>query len=141
MNRPSRSWEAARSYLFLSTTAHFSLHPLLFQPREWPIKHVLVVAHAVGFAAAARCLLPSRAGAEGRSARRPQLLSFWQAGYLLGLGALELLCTFVLPAVSARRFPFLKLWLTSLYCAAGILFCWAKEALFWARLAAAPSGK
>lgn len=47
--------------------------------------------------------------------------------YLLGLGPLEVCCEVVFPLTSwERKYPFVPLLLTSVYCAVGITYAWTR---------------
>ncbi|KAF5828993.1 ALG6, ALG8 glycosyltransferase family-domain-containing protein [Dunaliella salina] len=49
--------------------------------------------------------------------------------YLTGIVALELYCSFVHPALLGAKLPFLPLMLTSMYCALGLGWVWARMLL------------
>jgi alpha-1,3-glucosyltransferase len=113
---------AGGEYLFLSTTAHYTIAPLLFQPREWPIKAaVMVLGFMVAWGVLA-CVNSTRG--DGRP-----LLGCVQLAFLfLGLPALELYCVAGHEAMfGPGRMEFLPLMATSVYCAAGVAFVWAVQ--------------
>ncbi|KAL4420176.1 hypothetical protein ABPG77_008312 [Micractinium sp. CCAP 211/92] len=140
---------AAGDFLFLNTVGTFSLFPLLFEPREYPIKLLLLVA----FNLIATAWLPrlqlapgSRAGGKKGGAKKKgskgggsggtdsqPLLRPLERLYLWGLVPLELAASWVLPHTAlGERLPFLPLAAVSLYCSAGMLWGWARlAAMAW----------
>ena len=53
------------------------------------------------------------------------LVRWYEALYLYGLVILHLYCTMVHPLTGlARRYPFLPLMMTSVYCALGVMWSW-----------------
>lgn len=70
---------------------------------------------------------PKRAQRSRRG--RPPLVPAWEAAYLWGLVPLELYCAIGHRALLGGRLPFLPLMITSLYCAAGVVYCWSRMAL------------
>ena len=63
------------------------------------------------------------------------LLSRGQLAYLLGLGPLELYCSFLHALLWRDALPFAPLMTTSAYCAAGVTGFWAAEFGRYAALA------
>lgn len=53
--------------------------------------------------------------------------------YLWGLVAVELATGWVLPPLLGDCLPFLPLMAVSLYCAVGMVYCWARWAAAWVR--------
>lgn len=71
----------------------------------------------------------STSGAAIFRRRSEALLSAAERRYLVGLALLEGYCAFGHAAVAGRgRLPFLPLLLTSVYCAVGVLWAWARLA-------------
>uniref|UniRef100_A0A8D0L8C6 Alpha-1,3-glucosyltransferase n=2 Tax=Sphenodon punctatus TaxID=8508 RepID=A0A8D0L8C6_SPHPU len=104
-------------YLFLSTTGHLSLFPLLFTAPEFPIKILLMLLFTVYSFSSLRALFRK----EG------PLLSSLETIYLIGLVPLEIFCEVVFPLTPWKlKFPFFSLLLTSVYCALGITYAWLK---------------
>ena len=121
----------AGEYVFVATVANYAVSPLLFQPREWPIKALVQVIGVV----VTRGTLRVAAGACGRKNGKGPLepvviLGRLQWAYLaLGLPALEWYATWGHAWVfGAGRFEFLPLMLTSTYCAAGVSFAYVVQA-------------
>ncbi|XP_035298278.1 probable dolichyl pyrophosphate Glc1Man9GlcNAc2 alpha-1,3-glucosyltransferase isoform X3 [Cricetulus griseus] len=55
------------------------------------------------------------------------LFNWMETVYLLGLGPLEVCCEFIFPLTSWKlKYPFIPLLLTSVYCAVGITYAWAR---------------
>lgn len=67
-----------------------------------------------------------------------RLLSRLEAGYLLGLVALEAAASWLLPALG-DRLPFLPLMATSLYCSVGMLYAWLWMAQEWVAIPGVPA--
>jgi alpha-1,3-glucosyltransferase len=137
----SSSAFAGGEYLFLSTVAHYAITPLLFQPREWPIKILAVVLGAAVTRGALRRVLavPSGGGTHGgvhhgktvSGDKQPlRLLGRVQWCYLaVGLPCVEAYaaaghCALFGPG----RMEFLPLMATSVYCAAGVAWAWGVQA-------------
>lgn len=129
---------ASGEYLFLSTVANYAIAPLLFQPREWPIK---IIAIALGAAVSRGVLRRILTGGKQGEAQRegvqprdnspppPRLLGRLQWWYLaIGLPAVEVYVAVGHSALfGTGRLEFLPLMLTSVYCAAGMVFTWGVQ--------------
>jgi alpha-1,3-glucosyltransferase len=101
------SRQEARLYLVTATTGHFSLFPLLFQPRELPTKVLLHLSHWL----LAGHLLPHAAP-----------LHLLERSYLALALPLFLYCEMLQPWLGLQAsLPFLPLLLYSLYCSIGII--------------------
>lgn len=70
----------------------------------------------------------------------PLLRSRIEFVYLLGLAPLELYCTFGHSLLMGKRFPFVPLILTSVYCALGVFYAWALQFRQYIGLAFASPG-
>ncbi|KAF4523091.1 hypothetical protein B566_EDAN003103 [Ephemera danica] len=113
----------ARSYLLLSTLGHYSLTPLIFTPFEMPLKALLVASHATY----AFLQLHQMFNVQGYNRRRLPLLSCIETLYILGLIPLFLYENVIHNLLwFSQNLPFLPLMLTSVYCAAGIFYCWCR---------------
>jgi len=110
------SRQEASLYLLTATTGHFSLFPLLFQPREVPTKVLLHLSHSL----LASHLLPHAA-----LSRLEQAYLALQVPVFLYS---ELLHPLLLPSL-----PFLPLLLYSLYCALGLTAAYCKFYLHYLR--------
>lgn len=123
-----RDYAYVRVFIILSATGIVSLFPLLFEPRETPVK---LLYTAIWFAVvrqslAARVLrpMPSNLGA---------IVHALETIYMYGL-ILLVVCTNVAwpliltaaPHLASAQFEFLPLMTTSVYCAVGVLWCWAR---------------
>ncbi|KAM9036250.1 probable dolichyl pyrophosphate Glc1Man9GlcNAc2 alpha-1,3-glucosyltransferase [Sarcophilus harrisii] len=101
-------------YLLLTTTGHYSLFPLLFTAPEFPIKVLLMLLFTVYSFSSLKTLF-----------RKEKLLNWIETIYLIGLGPLEICCELVFPFTPWKlKYPFVPLFLTSVYCAAGITYAW-----------------
>lgn len=109
----------AKYTLFLSIVSHFSLFPLLFKPNLALIKISLLLTYILIQCNGIRHLWPSM--------HRKHMLPLHELIYDLGLIAL-LFYEFILQyALNLdKRFPFLPLMLTSVYCSIGIMYFWLK---------------
>ncbi|XP_068963217.1 dolichyl pyrophosphate Glc1Man9GlcNAc2 alpha-1,3-glucosyltransferase isoform X4 [Petaurus breviceps papuanus] len=104
----------AAIYLLLTTTGHYSLFPLLFTAPEFPIKVLLMLLFTVYSFSSLKTLF-----------RKEKLLNWMETIYLIGLGPLEICCELVFPFTPWKlKYPFIPLFLTSVYCAAGITYAW-----------------
>ena len=117
----------AGEYVFVATVATYAVSPLLFQPREWPIKALVQVIGVV----VTRGTLRACGGKSGKGGVEPVvILGRLQWAYLaLGLPALEWYATWGHKRVfGAGQYEFLPLMLTSTYCAAGVSFAYFVQA-------------
>ena len=109
-------------YLFLSTTGHYSLFPLLYPASLTPLKLLLTLLYTT----LAYAVLYEYHHAQQHK-RRIQFHGFFstsEAAYLAGFVPLFALCTFVCPWIGGGRLEFLPLLLTSGYCAMGMCYGW-----------------
>jgi alpha-1,3-glucosyltransferase len=109
----------AGEYIFVSTVANYAVSPLLFQPREWPIKTLMQVIGLV----VTRGLLRLKARRKDVDASSPVVLlgQFQWAYLLIGLPALEVYGTWGHGVLfGTGRMEFLPLMLVSVYCAVGV---------------------
>ncbi|CAO2613777.1 Probable dolichyl pyrophosphate Glc1Man9GlcNAc2 alpha-1,3-glucosyltransferase [Lemmus lemmus] len=107
----------AATYLILTTTGHYSLFPLLFTAPELPIKVFLMLLFTVYSVSSLKTLFR----------KEKPLLNWMETAYLLGLGPLEVCCELIFPLTSWKlKYPFIPLLLTSVYCAVGITYAWAR---------------
>ena len=120
----------AGEYVFVATVANYALSPLLFQPREWPIKALVQVIGVVVTRGTLRVAAGACGQKGGKGVEPVVLLGRLQWAYLvLGLPALE----WYVMWGHARVFgdgvmEFLPLMLTSTYCAAGVSFAYFVQA-------------
>ncbi|XP_076403594.1 dolichyl pyrophosphate Glc1Man9GlcNAc2 alpha-1,3-glucosyltransferase isoform X4 [Peromyscus maniculatus bairdii] len=107
----------ATIFLILATTGHYSLFPLLFTAPELPIKILLMLLFTIYSISSLKTLFR----------KEKPLLNWVETVYLLGLGPLEVCCEVVFPLTSwERKYPFVPLLLTSVYCAVGITYAWTR---------------
>ena len=111
----------AGEYIFVSTVANYAVSPLLFQPREWPIKTLMQVIGLVVTRGVLR-LKAHRKGKDVDASSPVVLLGQFQWAYLLiGLPALEVYGTWGHGVLfGTGRMEFLPLMLVSVYCAVGV---------------------
>lgn len=113
----------AELYLFLSATAHLSLFPLLFTPREGPTRFLLSAVHLV---VSYVCLHAFVSASQRRRRIRSDGIQFHAVSKILGylMAAAFLYDTIAHPAISKGRMPFLPLMLYSITCALGMAWAW-----------------
>ena len=118
----------AGEFVFLTVTGTYALFPLLFEPREWPIKVSALSLWTVAALGAAR-----DAAARKKTARKishPRILAAWQSSYLFVLLPLvEMYVCFAHERVFGKdTMAFLPLALVSVTCAFGVCFVWVQQA-------------
>lgn len=123
----------------LTTAAHFALHPLLYEPREYPIKMLLISGCAfLSWAVLDTCAFPEDnipasktvaavARRQTNMPKRASILTPAQKLYLLGLLPLELGCVLFGSLRLSLQLPFVPLMLTSLYCSVGLIWVWFQQ--------------
>lgn len=111
----------ARVFLILSTVGHYSLFPLLFTPKETPIKVCLFCTYTLFTFLAMNRLHKSK----GKRFFSLPLLSFLESLYLIGLIPLFVYTDglHILLGLS-EKLAFLPLLMTSVYCALGVMYSW-----------------
>jgi alpha-1,3-glucosyltransferase len=109
-----------RSYVVFSVAVSYSMHPLLFQPQEAPVR--LLVTLLGGVIASA---IPVSAGLRGARRSLESRMHAWQLLYLLGFVILELYCMLHERLWQGRK-PFVPLMLVSLYCSLGVWSAWVR---------------
>lgn len=103
----------ARWTLFLGTVGYYSLFPLLFKPELILIKHTMLVVYS-----GISILLY-------RKIHGGQFLTIPERLYLYGFIFISLFENIIHPWLNLdRRFPFIPLMATSVYCALGVLYFW-----------------
>ncbi|KAL0272988.1 UNVERIFIED_CONTAM: hypothetical protein PYX00_005773 [Menopon gallinae] len=113
----------AQIFILLSVAGHYSLHPLLFNKFELPIKFLLILLHCVYTFTNLSFLFDEH---RKHSLKLP-LLTLSESLYVLGFLPLFLLDVLVIPVSGIdKKLPFLNLLLTSLYCSLGVCYCWFK---------------
>ncbi|KAF8379154.1 hypothetical protein HHK36_028583 [Tetracentron sinense] len=132
--------EDVRHYFLLSIVSCYSLFPLLFEAKDYPIKVLLLLLHSLvmwlGFSAhfskiaSVKAVKPrqrrDKMGSGGSAAAKEGGLIVGWVGkrYLLGLLVVEIWGQFLHPYLLGDRLPFLPLMLVSVYCALGIMYSW-----------------
>ena len=129
----------AGEFVFLTVTGTYALFPLLFEPREWPIKVAALALWSVAALGAARDAAARKTQKTRRDAsdasdasesRAPRILTAAQTAYLFVL--LPLVETYVSfahdRAFGKDRLAFLPLALVSVTCALGVCAAWAGRA-------------
>jgi len=132
---PDAFAKSAGAFLFMTVTSTYALFPLLFEPREWPIKVAALALWSVAALGAARDAaakkLKKNAPPRGASPSRPsQILTASQTAYLFVLLPLvEMYVGFAHERVFGKdRLAFLPLALVSVTCALGVCAAWAEQA-------------
>jgi alpha-1,3-glucosyltransferase len=118
----------------------------LFEPREYPIKVILLAVYSlmmwalfsIGFqpqlwSETNNTREKSKADQDDRlnEQERPmKLLGNGEIVYLVGLILVEVYGQFLHKAVFKEALPFLPLMMTSVYCALGMLYMWMKQFMY-----------
>ncbi|XP_077559487.1 ALG6/ALG8 family glucosyltransferase xit [Haemaphysalis longicornis] len=129
----------AAVYMILSAAGHASLFPLLFQAAEMPAKVLLVLLHTVYAICTLGKLHSVKVSSKWRqtAVAAPRgtegLLTWPECGGLCLLGAVVVVYSELVHQVTplASRMPFLPLLVTSVSCACGITYAWAKSWQLW----------
>ncbi|GAB2270836.1 hypothetical protein Dimus_005702 [Dionaea muscipula] len=132
----------AGHYFLLSTVSCYSLFPLLFEAREYPVKVLLLLLHSMlmwyGFSSLFPGMKKPHAYTSEKKIRKLRYerssVSVSEKGkfcvgwigktYLLGLVVVEVWGQFLRPVLLGDRLPFLPLMLISIYCALGMMYSW-----------------
>ncbi|CAO2835233.1 unnamed protein product [Amaranthus hypochondriacus] len=130
----------ARHYFLLSIVSCYSLFPLLFEAREYPIKVTLLLLHCIllwfGFSAffTEGTITNSKKHSPKKNSDRGldrdlsdkgKLDIGWiRRSYLVGLVAVEIWGQFLHPLILENKLPFLPLMLVSIYSAFGMIYSW-----------------
>ena len=136
---PDAFAKSAGAFLFMTVTSTYAMFPLLFEPREWPIKVAALALWSVAALGAARDAAARKTQKTRRDAsdasdasesRAPRILTAAQTAYLFML--LPLVETYVSfahdRAFGKDRLAFLPLALVSVTCALGVCAAWAGRA-------------
>lgn len=133
------SMNDASHYFLLSTVSCYSLFPLLFEAREYPIKVMLLLLHCVVMWIGFRSLFSGSAiaNSDKHSERRSDKsrsdaisekgkleIGWISKSYLLGVMGVEVWGQFLHPLIHGDNLPFLPLMSVSVYCAFGIMYSW-----------------
>ncbi|XP_045526305.1 probable dolichyl pyrophosphate Glc1Man9GlcNAc2 alpha-1,3-glucosyltransferase isoform X1 [Pieris brassicae] len=115
-----------KSYLILSTVGHYSLFPLLYPKNLGAIKLFLLLTHcAMGFVNVPRLYDdPKTKKPRRRGFMILPMLNWYESLYLYGFLLLFIYDILHSSLGFDKRFPFLPLMITSLYCSAGVLYSW-----------------
>ncbi|GAB4862007.1 hypothetical protein Ancab_037261 [Ancistrocladus abbreviatus] len=133
----------ASHYFMLSIVSCYSLFPLLFEAREYPVKVLLLLLHSIlawhgfcsqfsGMAMVEAATFLQKGNTESRSKSSSVAVSkdgkfsigWIERAYLLGLVAVEIWGQFLHPVFLKDKLPFLPLMLISVYCAFGMMYSW-----------------
>ncbi|OVA12716.1 Glycosyl transferase [Macleaya cordata] len=139
--------EDAKLYFVLSIVSCYSMFPLLFEAKEYPIKVLLLLLHSLlmwsGFTSQFNKNSSSKTKAEpvqrGKSDAKMAkgrktdedggvfVVGWFGTSYLLGLLGIEIWGQFLQPyLLGGEKLPFLPLMLVSIYCGLGMVYSW-----FW----------
>ena len=125
----------------MTVTSTYAMFPLLFEPREWPIKVAALALWSVAALGAARDAAKKKLKKNappkkrGASPSRPsRILTASQTAYLFVLLPLvEMYVGFAHERVFGKdRLAFLPLALVSVTCALGVCAAWAEQARAYA---------
>ncbi|XP_057860948.1 probable dolichyl pyrophosphate Glc1Man9GlcNAc2 alpha-1,3-glucosyltransferase [Cryptomeria japonica] len=136
-------------YMFLSIVSCYSMFPLLYEDKEYPVKVVLLTLQGVVMCRSfylhlnkentrehkASDLSPSKDGPVSQSGlvakfctkdilRNIELSGKIGQSYLWGLIIIEIWDHFLHPYLLNDKFPFLPLMIRSVYCAVGMFYSW-----------------
>lgn len=109
----------------------YSMFPLLFEPKEYPIKVILLAIHSIlmwsGLTSLFLKISPNSVHRKPRLGKNQEdRLIGWIGGcYLLSLLAVEIWGQFLHAYIFGDMLPFFPLMLVSLYCAIGMIYSWA----------------
>ena len=128
--------------LFLPVS-YYSLFPLLFEPREYPIKVTLLVLYSLVMWVLFSINFQSHNSEDTPSAGDSKydhddrlteqgisVLGHGELAYMAGLILVEIYGQFFHNVAFKGALPFLPLMLTSVYCALGMLYIWIKQFLY-----------
>ncbi|CAN6486854.1 unnamed protein product [Victoria cruziana] len=124
--------EDASHYFLLSTVSCYSLFPLLYEGREYPVKVMLLLTHVAILWSGLSQHFSTISTCEGGKDKKRSSVSWQGTGlftwpikiYLSGLLVIETWGQFVHPYILGDKMPFLPLMLLSIYCAIGMLYSW-----------------
>eukprot|EP00249_Psilotum_nudum_P017345 c26274_g1_i3 orf=766-1647(+) len=148
--------ENASNYFLLSTASYFSLFPLLFETKEYPVKYILVLMHVLLLWVNFSMYFSSSTWGKpeglkkdgivsssevqqetsffglisenvGQGMVKHTLLCTWKLAYLFGMIGVEIYGVIIHPVLFKQKLPFLPLMFISVYCALGMLYSWIKE--------------
>ncbi|MCO5584588.1 hypothetical protein L7F22_038519 [Adiantum nelumboides] len=138
------SVEIAKEFLFVSTVSYYSLFPLLFEPREYPIKVVMLILHTiVMWLGISLSLRSSRSSAIWKNEKSDMVdkvnskekeiwvhLSISKLVFIFGLILVEVYNQMLHHLIFNEKLPFLPLMMISVYCSVGMLYLWIKQLIF-----------
>jgi alpha-1,3-glucosyltransferase len=152
-----QSLQDAGDFIFVATVATYSLFPLLFEAKEYPIKVLLLVLYILVMWVSFAHNMTERGEPNSNKASVPisdsfvhqpgnlekldagknvekqtkeegmQLLSIFEKVYLAGLVLVEIYGQVLHPFFLREHLPFLPLMLISGYCSIGMLYFWAGQ--------------
>jgi alpha-1,3-glucosyltransferase len=119
----------AGDFVFLTVTGTYALFPLLFEPREWPIKVSALALWTVASLGAARDASHARIQTASGTLVNPRILTNWQSVYLFVLLPLVevYVCLVHEFLFGTEKMAFLPLALVSVTCASGVCFVWVQQ--------------
>ncbi|XP_061338480.1 probable dolichyl pyrophosphate Glc1Man9GlcNAc2 alpha-1,3-glucosyltransferase [Gastrolobium bilobum] len=141
----AQTLEDAKHYFLLSIVSCYSLFPLLFEAREYPIKVLLLLLHSIlmwsGFSAQFYDGAETRRAPTGHTKKQVDqlgsggsssaavkkggfVIGWTERIYLVGLVVVEIWGQFLHPLLLGDKLAFAPLMLISIYCAFGILYSW-----------------
>ncbi|KAG9452482.1 hypothetical protein H6P81_005386 [Aristolochia fimbriata] len=135
----TRSLEDAKHYFLISIVSCYSMFPLLFEDKEYPIKVLLLVNHSLlVWSSFSSLISKSKSDKEREKVKSRGLVDNTGKGllgcveiiYLLGILCIEIWGQFLHQYIFGDKLPFLPLMLISVYCALGMLYSWIWQ-LHW----------
>lgn len=107
----------------LPAVSCYSLFPLLYEPREYPIKVLLLLLHSMVMWLGFSAQYADEKG-DGESKKGKFEIGCIEKSYLMGLVIVEIVSQFLHPYFLGDRYAFMPLMLISTYCAVGIMYSW-----------------
>lgn len=128
----SKSCFKALTFSVSRAVSCYSLFPLLYEGREYPVKVMLLLTHVAILWSGLSQHFSTISTCEGGKDKKRSSVSSQGTGlftwpikiYLSGLLVIETWGQFVHPYILGDKMPFLPLMLLSIYCAIGMLYSW-----------------
>ncbi|XP_024544555.1 probable dolichyl pyrophosphate Glc1Man9GlcNAc2 alpha-1,3-glucosyltransferase [Selaginella moellendorffii] len=125
------SMDNANDYLFLSTVCYYSLFPLLYEAREYPIKVLVLLLYSTllwdCFSNYFSVKVDGKGEDKSKASRHSRTaLGRLKSSYLAGMILIEIYGQFGHRFLFPQRLEFLPLMLVSAYCSIGVFYIWVQ---------------